>query len=148
MFKNCLVMIAALLILISGKLIAQTSEEGKAYARNWLRTNCAEAGDNGDEAGSFLKYQTELRTCFLSAIQRGLELDEMRAEEAAFGEIYDQNLKMLNESKPAWITPEQEKKLRAVSREVFVAEAKEKLAQDYKTQALRGLELIRLLQSK
>ena len=106
------------------------------------------ANDSQNERDNFLKYKEALRAYFLSAIQRGLELEEMREDEAALGEIYDRNITTLDENKPGWITPEQEKRLRAVSREAFVSNGKETLAENYKVRALRGLELIRSLPSK
>jgi hypothetical protein len=148
MNKSYLIAIAASFFFLAADLRAQTSGEGKTFAKHWLRSNCAEAGENQDEAANFIKYKVELKAYFLSAIQRGLELDEMREEEVALEQIYDQNLRMLNESKPTWMTPGQEKKLRAVSKEVFVAEAKEALAQSYKARALEGLELLRSLPSR
>ncbi|MEY2502645.1 MAG: hypothetical protein QOI07_2979 [Verrucomicrobiota bacterium] len=148
MKKRYSILIAFSLFFMAGELKAQTSGEGKAFAKHWLRSNCVEAAENPDEAANFIKYQVELKAYFVSAIQRGLELDEMREEEVALEQTYDQNLRMLNESKPTWITPEQEKKLRAVSKEVFVAEAKETLAQSYKARALKGLELLHSLPSR
>jgi hypothetical protein len=148
MKKNYTMMVATLFLFLAGGLSAQTSDEGKQFAKYWLSVNCVEANDSQNERDNFLKHKKELRTYFIAAVQRGLELEEMREEEAALGEIYDRNLKMLDENKPAWITPEQEKNLRAISREVFVAKGKEKLAENYKVRALRGLELIRSLPSK
>ncbi|MEY2561268.1 MAG: hypothetical protein QOG51_1683 [Verrucomicrobiota bacterium] len=141
-------MIAASFLLLAGGLSAQTSGEGKTFAKNWLRMNCVEALNPQDEIDNFVKHQADLKAYFLTAVQRGLELEEMREEEAALGEIYDRNIKTLDQNKPAWMTPEQEKKIRSVSREAFVAEGKENLAQNYKARALRGLELIRLLPGK
>ncbi|MEY2496827.1 MAG: hypothetical protein QOD12_383 [Verrucomicrobiota bacterium] len=148
MKKNYSIIAVALFLLLAGGLRAQTSDEGKKFAKYWLSVNCAEAADSQNEQENFLKYKNELKVYFLSAVQRGLELEEMREDETALGEIYDRNIKTLDENKPAWITPEQEMKLRAVSREAFVSKGKETLAENYKARALRGLELIRLLPSK
>jgi len=148
MKKNYSVIVVALFVILAGGLRAETSDEGKKFARYWLGMNCAEAVDAQSEHDNFLKHKEELRAYFIAAVQRGLELEEMKEEEAALGEIYDRNLKLLDEKRPAWITPEQEKKLRAVSREAFVSREKETLAENYKARALRGLELIRSLPSR
>ncbi|MEY2519370.1 MAG: hypothetical protein QOF24_1129 [Verrucomicrobiota bacterium] len=148
MKTTCLISIVASFFLLAGGLDAQTSEEGKVFAKNWLRMSCIEAADSQDEQVSFVKYKEELKAYFISAIQSGLELNEMREEETALGQIYDQNIKTVNEDRPAWITPEYENKIRSVSREVFISSGKETLAQNYKARALRGLELIRSLPSK
>jgi len=145
MTKHYLIIATALSLFVMGGLRAQTSDEAKKYAKYWLSVSCAEANDSQNERDNFLKYKEQLRAYFIMTVQRGLELEEMREEEAALAEIYDRNIKRLDENKPAWITPDQEKKLRAVSREAFVAEGKEKLAQNYKDRALRGLAMIRSL---
>ncbi|MEY2584121.1 MAG: hypothetical protein QOD80_147, partial [Verrucomicrobiota bacterium] len=103
MNKSYLIAIAASSFFLAADLRGQTSSEGKTFAKHWLQSNCAEAGENQDEAANFIKYKVELKAYFLSAIQRGLELDEMREEEVALEQIYDQNLRMLNESKPTWM---------------------------------------------
>ncbi|MEY2559284.1 MAG: hypothetical protein QOE34_2709 [Verrucomicrobiota bacterium] len=148
MKKTYSIIAVTLFLLLAGGLRAQTSNEGKKFAKYWLSVNCAEANDSQSERDNFLKYKEELRAYFIAAVQRGLELDEMQEDEAALGEIYDRNLKMLDENKPAWISPDQETKLRAVSREVFISKGKETMAENYKVRALRGLELIRLLPNK
>ena len=56
----------------------------------------------------------------------------MRDEEAALARIYDDNLKRLNESKPAWVTPEIEARVRSTSREAYIRDGREALAVSYK----------------
>jgi hypothetical protein len=148
MKKSSLMMIAVSFFLLGGALSAQASAEGKTFAKNWLRMSCFEAVDNQNEQENFLKYKDDLKAYFLSAVQRGLELDGLREEEAALGQIYDQNIKMLDENRPGWVTVEFEKKVRSVSREAFISEGKETLAQSYKARALKGLELLRSLPSR
>ena len=96
--------LALSLIVTAARAHAQGSEEGRMFAKTWLSINCVEAGKTVDLDG-FAKYKEELKAYFLSAVQRGLELEGMRDEETALGEVYDRNIKMLNENKPAWITP-------------------------------------------
>jgi hypothetical protein len=139
--------LALALIVTAARAHAQGSEEGRMFAKTWLSINCVEAGKTVDLDG-FAKYKEELKACFLSAVQRGLELEGMRDEETALGQTYDRNLKMLNENKPAWITPEYESKIRSVTKEAFVSQGKEALAKNYQARALEGLELLKSLPSK
>ena len=139
--------LALSLIVTAPRAHAQGSEEGKMFAKNWLSINCVEAGQAVDLDG-FVKYKEELKAYFLAAVQRGLELEGMRDEETALGQTYDRNLKMLNENKPAWITPEDQSKIRAITREAFISQGKEALAKNYQARALEGLELLKSLPSK
>jgi hypothetical protein len=148
MKKSSLMVIAASFVLLGGASSALASDEGETFAKNWLRMSCFEAIDSQNEQENFLKYKDELKAYLLSAVQRGLELDGLREEEAALGQVYDQNIKMLNENRPGWMTVEFEKKVRSVSREAFISEGKETLAQSYKARALKGLELLRSLPSR
>jgi len=139
-----------IVIAIAGLLLArgasaQSSDEGKMFAKNWLSLNCAESVDAQSEHDNFLKHRNELKAYFLAAVQRGLELDGLREEEADLGDIYDQNIRQLNEHKPGWVTPEYESKIRSITKEAFIARAKEGIAQNYKERALKGLEMLRSL---
>jgi hypothetical protein len=97
---------------------------------------------------NLVKHRGELNFYFVYVTQGGLELGGMQEEETALGRIYDQNIKLLNENKPAWITLEWELKIRSVSREAYIRDGKEALARNYKAQALKGLELIKSLSTK
>ena len=144
---HAIITVASLLVMARG-LSAQTSTEGRVFAKTWLHLDCFEAGTAQNEMQSFVKYKDELNFYFFYVTQGGLELEGMQEEETALGRIYDQNIKMLNENKPAWITPEHEFKIRSVSRQAYIREGKETLARNYKAQALKGLELIKSLPSK
>jgi hypothetical protein len=146
--NNYPLIIAASFLLLTSGLSAQTSEQGQMFGKAWLSMNCIEADGGQDEMDTFVKYKDELEPYFTYVIRRGLELEGMQDEETALGEIYDRNIKMLNENKPAWVTPEYESKIGSVSREVFIQDGKEALAQNYKDQALKGLELIKSLRSR
>jgi hypothetical protein len=150
MKKNCnySMIIAVVFLLTANGLSAQTSTDGKEFAKYWLSLNCLETADRQKEMDNLIKYKGELNFYFAYVTQGGLELDGMREEEAALGQIYDQNIKMLNDNKPAWITLEWELKIRSVSREAYIREGKEALARNYKAQALKGLELIKSLSTK
>lgn len=146
-YNYSLIIVAALLLTASG-LSAQTSADGKEFARYWLGLNCVETGNAQKEMDNLIKYKGGLQPYFYYVTQGGLELEGMQEEETALGRIYDQNIRMLNENKPAWITPECELKIRSVSREAYIREGKEALARNYKAQALKGLGLIRSLSTK
>jgi hypothetical protein len=140
--------IAVAFLLTASGLSAQTSAEGKEFAKYWLSLNCLEAANGQKEMDNLIKYKGELNFYFVYVTQGGLELEGMQEEETALGRIYDQNIRMLNENKPAWITPEYEFKIRSVSREAYIRDGKEALARNYKAQALKGLALIKSLSTK
>ena len=140
--------IAVAFLLTASGLNAQTSAEGKEFAKYWLSLNCLETANGQKEMDNLIKYKGDLRPYFYYVTQGGLEVEGMQEEETALGRIYDQNIRMLNENKPAWITPEYELKIRSVSREAYIHDGKEALARNYKAQALKGLELIKSLLSK
>jgi len=146
-YNYSMIIVAAFLLTASG-LSAQTSADGKEFAKYWLSLNCLEAANGQKEMDNLVKYKGELNFYFVYVTQGGLELEGMQEEETALGRIYDQNLRMLNENKPAWITPGYEVKIRSVSREAYIRDGKEALARNYKAQALKGLELIKSLSSK
>ena len=145
---NYSMIIAAAFLLTASGLNAQTSADGKEFAKYWLSLNCLEAANGQKEMDNLIKYKGELNFYFAYVTQGGLELGGMQEEETALGRIYDQNIRMLNENKPAWITPECEFKMRSVSRESYIRDGKEALARNYKAQALKGLELIKSLSTK
>ena len=145
---NYSMIIAVAFLLTASGLSAQTSAEGREFAKYWLSLNCLEAANDQKEMDNLIKYKGELNFYFVYVTQGGLELEGMHEEETALGRIYDQNIRMLNENKPAWITPEYELKIRSVSREAYIRDGKEALARNYKAQALKGLELIKSLSTK
>ena len=146
-YNYSMIITVALLLTATG-LSAQTSAEGKEFAKYWLSLNCLEAANDQKEMDNLIKYKGDLRPYFYYVTQGGLEVEGMQEEETALGRIYDQNIRMLNENKPAWITPEYELKIRSVSREAYIYDGKEALTRNYKAQALKGLELIKSLPSK
>jgi hypothetical protein len=146
-YNYSMIIAVAFLVMASG-LSAQTSADGKEFAKYWLSLNCLEAANDQKEMDNLIKYKGELNFYFAYVTQGGLELEGMREEETALGRIYDENIRMLNENKPAWITPECELKIRSVSREAYIRAGKETLARNYKAQALKGLELIQSLSTK
>jgi len=145
---NYSMIIAVAFLLTASGLSAQTSAEGREFAKYWLSLNCREAASDQKEMDKLIKYKGELNFYFVYVTQGGLELEGMQEEGTALGRIYDQNIRMLNENKPAWITTEYEFKIRSVSREAYIRDGKEALARNYKAQALKGLELIKSLSSK
>jgi hypothetical protein len=145
---NYSMIIAVAFLLTASGLGAQTSADGKEFAKYWLSLNCLEAANDQKETDNLIKYKGELNFYFVYVTQGGLELEGMQEEETALGRIYDQNIRMLNQNKPAWITPECELKIRSVSREAYIRDGKEALARNYKAQALKGLELIKSLSTK
>ena len=145
---NYSMIIAVACLLTASELSAQTATDGKEFAKAWLHLDCLETANGQKEMDSFIKYKGDLRPYFYYVTQGGLELEGMQEEETALGRIYDQNIKMLNENKPAWITPECELKIRSVSREAYIRDGKETLARNYKAQASRGLELIKSLSTE
>ena len=145
---NYSMIIAVVFLFTASGLSAQTSTDGKEFAKYWLNLNCLETANGQKEMDNLIKYKGELNFYFAYVTQGGRELEGMREEEAALGRIYDQNIRMLNENKPAWITLEWELKIRSVSREAYIHEGKEALARNYKAQALKGLELIKSLSTK
>jgi hypothetical protein len=145
---NYSMIIAVAFLLTASGLSAQTSTDGKEFAKYWLSLNCLEAANGQKEMDNLIRYKGELNFYFVYVTQGGLELEGMQEEATALGRIYDQNIRMLNENKPAWITPEYEFKIRSVSREAYIRNGKEGLARNYKAQALKGLELIKSLSTK
>ncbi len=145
---NYSLIIAASFLLLASGIRAQVSEEGRIFAKTWLNLYCHEADSGRNEMDNFRKYKDDLKPYFYYVTQGGLELEGMQEEATALGRIYDQNIGMLNENKPAWITPEYEFKIRSVSRESYIRDGKEALARNYKAQALKGLELIKSLSTK
>lgn len=145
---NYSMIIAVVFLFTASWLSAQTSAEGREFAKYWLSLNCLETANDQKEMDNLLKYKGDLRPYFYYVTQGGLDLEGMQEEETALGRIYDQNIRMLNENKPAWITLEFELKIRSVSREAYIRDGKEALARNYKAQALKGLELIKSLSSK
>jgi hypothetical protein len=145
---NYSMVIAVAFLLTASGLSAQTSADGKEFAKYWLNLNCLEAANAQKEMDNLIKYKGDLRPYFYYVTQGGLELEGMQEEETALGRIYDQNIRMLNENKPAWITLEYELKIRSISREAYIRDGREALARNYKAQALKGLELIRSLSAK
>ena len=145
---NYSMIIAVVFLLTANGLSAQTSTDGKEFAKAWLHLDCLETANDQKEMDSLIKYKGDLGPYFYYVTQGGLELEGMQEEEAALGRIYDQNIRMLNENKPAWITLECELKIRSVSREAYIRDGKEALARNYKAQALKGLELIKSLSTK
>ena len=146
-YNYSMIITVALLLTATG-LSAQTSADGKEFAKYWLSLNCLETANAQKEMDNLIKYKGDLRPYFYYVTQGGLELEGMREEEAALGRIYDQNIRMLNENKPVWMTLEYELKIRSVSREAYIRDGKEALARNYKAQALKGLELIKSLSTK
>jgi len=146
-YTYSIIIVAAFLLTASG-LNAQTSADGKEFAKYWLSLNCLEAANDQREMDNLIKYKGDLQPYFYYVTQGGLDLEGMQEEETALGRIYDQNIKVLNENKAAWITLECELKIRSVSREAYIREGKEALARNYKAQALKGLELIKSLSTK
>ena len=146
-YNYSMIIVVAFLLTASG-LSAQTSAEETEFAKYWLSLNCLEAANDQNEMDNLIRYKDDLRSYFIYVTQGGLEREGMQEEETALGQIYDQNIKTLNENKPEWITPECELKIRSVSREAFIHEGKETLAQNYKAQALKGLELIKSLSTR
>ena len=145
---NYSMMIAVAFLLTASGLSAQTSTDGKEFAKYWLSLNCLETANAQKEMANLIKYKGELNFYFFYVTQGGLDLEGMQEEETALGRIYDQNIKLLNQNKPAWITLECELKIRSVSREAYIRDGKEALARNYKAQALKGLELIKSLSTK
>ncbi|MFL6539880.1 MAG: hypothetical protein ACJ8HU_03885 [Chthoniobacterales bacterium] len=129
---------------------AQTriSDDARTLAKAWLGATCHEVGATQDDLATFAQHRAELRAYFLTAVFRQLEGDEMRDEEAALGRIYDDNLKRLNEDKPAWVTPEIEAQLRSISRDAYIRKAREALAVSYQQRALDGLAIINSLPTR
>jgi hypothetical protein len=145
---NYSMIIAVALLLTASGLSAQTSTDAREFAKYWLSLNCLEAANDQKKMDNLVKHRGELNFYFVYVTQGGLELGGMQEEETALGRIYDQNIKLLNENKPAWITLEWELKIRSVSREAYIRDGKEALARNYKAQALKGLELIKSLSTK
>src|SRR6266496_3991873 len=127
---NYSMMIVAAFLSTASVLRAQTSAEGKEFAKYWLSLNCLETANAQNEMDNLIEYKAELNFYFFYVTQGGLEMEGMQEEETALGRIYDQNIRMLNENKPAWITPEYEFKIRSVSREVYIHDGKEALARN------------------
>ena len=125
---NYSMIIAVVFLFTASGLSAQTSAEGREFAKYWLSLNCLEAANGQKEMDNLIKYKGELNFYFVYVTQGGLELEGMQEEEAALGRLYDQNIRMLNENKPAWITPEWDLKIRSVSREAYIRDGKEALA--------------------
>jgi hypothetical protein len=146
-YNYSMIIAVAFLVTASG-LSAQTSTGGKEFAKYWLSLNCLEAANGQKEMDNLIKYKGDLKPYFYYVTQGGFEVEGMQEEETALGQIYDQNIRMLNENKPAWITLECELKIRSVSREAYIHDGKEALARNYKAQALKGLELIKSLSTK
>ena len=88
--------IAAAFLLTASGLSAQTSADGKEFAKYWLSLNCLEAANGQKEMDNLIKYKGELNFYFVYVTQGGLELEGMQEEETALGRIYDQNIRMLN----------------------------------------------------
>ena len=147
-YNYSMIIIAVVFLLTASRLSAQTSADGREFAKYWLSLNCLETADGQKEMDNLIKYKGELNFYFVYVTQGGLELEGMQEEETALGRIYDQNIKMLNENKPAWITLAYELKIRSVSREAYIRDGKQALARNYKAQALKGLELIKSLSTK
>ena len=145
---NYSMIIVAAFLSTASVLSAQTSAEGKEFAKYWLSLNCLETANAQEEMDNLIKYKGDLNPYFYYVTQGGLEVEGMQEEETALGRIYDQNIKMLNENKPAWITLECELKIRSVSREAYIHDGKEALARNYRAQALKALELIKSLSTK
>lgn len=143
-YNYSMIITVAFLLTASG-LSAQTSTDGKEFAKYWLSLNCLGPANVQKEMDNLIKCKDDLEPYFYYITQGGLELEGMQEEATALGRIYDQNIRMLNENKPAWITPEYEFKIRSVSREAYIRDGKEALARNYKAQALKGLELIKSL---
>jgi hypothetical protein len=146
-YTYSMIIVVAFFVTASG-LSAQTPAVAKEFAKHWLNLNCLEAGNDQMEMDNLIRHKDDLKPYFVFVTQGGLELEGMQEEEAALGQIYDENIKMLNGNKPAWITPEYEVKIRSFSREAFIYEGKETLAQNYKAQALKGLEFIKSLSTR
>lgn len=146
-YNYSIIIVAAFLLMASG-LSAETSADAKEFAKYWLSLNCLDTANAQKEMDNLIKYKGDLQPHFYYVTQGGLELEGMQEEEIALGRIYDQNIKMLNENKPAWVTPEYEFKIRSVSREAYIRDGKEALARNYKAQALKGLALIKSLSTK
>lgn len=145
---NYSMIIAVAFLLTASGLSAQSSADGKEFAKYWLSLNCLGTANVQKEMDNLIKYKGDLEPYFYYVTQGGLELEGMQEEGTALGQIYDQNIKMLNENKPTWITPEYEFKIRSVSKEAYIRDGKEALARNYKAQALKGLELIKSLLTK
>ena len=142
----CINIVAALWFVGAHSSHAQQTDDAKTFAKAWLSKSCHVDDVSHDDSSSFARFRAELRPYFLAAVYRQLEGNELREEEAAFGRIYDENLKRLGEHKPAWVTPEIEARLRSTSRDVYIREQREALALSYKQRALEGLAVLDRLQ--
>ena len=60
---HAIITVASLLVMARG-LSAQTSTEGRVFAKTWLHLDCFEAGTAQNEMQSFVKYKDELNFYF------------------------------------------------------------------------------------
>ncbi|HTD19143.1 MAG TPA: hypothetical protein VK667_06385, partial [Ktedonobacteraceae bacterium] len=58
-YNYSMIIVAALLLTASG-LSAQSSKEGKEFAKYWLSLNCLEAANGQKEMDNLIKYKGEL----------------------------------------------------------------------------------------
>lgn len=136
--KKYILIVASFFMATTGIFAQISSSDAKQLATRWLRMNCIEIGE---EQNDIVKH-FELEPYFTYAIENGMEPEVLQNEEALAGQIYDLNIKMLNENKPTWITPEDENKIRSISREEYITNQTATLTSNYKTQAIRGLAII------
>lgn len=137
-YTKCILIAASFFMATTGIFAQISSSDAKQLATRWLRMNCIEIGE---EQNDIVKH-FELEPYFTYAIENGMEPEVLQNEEALAGQIYDLNIKMLNENKPTWITPEDENKIRSISREEYITNQTATLTSNYKTQAIRGLAII------
>lgn len=121
---------------------SQTNEQTKQLAKNWLNISCIEPAVVQTEIENLIANKNELSPYFENIISNGVESNLITENKIALGELYDKNIKMLNENKPAWVTAEYERKIRSVSKEQFVAGENARLILNYKVQATKALEIM------
>lgn len=118
-----------------------TTEQARPAVERWLLGNCSV-----EEADSLEKqlraFDTQLEPAFLEAFEKGPNTSLISEVEQAAAKRFDQRQALLKSGSVAGLSKEDIDAARSVSREQFIAQAKQDFVTRYKSQALLGLGIV------
>ena len=116
------------------------SSKTEEIAKDWLLLACIDGEEKSNQ--SMIANHPELEPYFINIIQNGIDKSLLDEERNGNAQLYDNNMKTLNESKPEWVTKEYEAMIRSVSKEEFIESNVSAFIANYKDRAIKGLEII------
>jgi hypothetical protein len=116
------------------------TDEARAVAVKWLLSNC-ETGEGNRLRDSLQRFKAELEPFFLQALHQGPDEKQLSDVQRASDAQYQQRQEVLKSGKLP-LKEEDRRAAQAVTRDQYVAEAKEDFVNRYKSQAVAGLGIV------